>query len=198
MKAIGPAYIKSMVKIILNSGLRRKELFQLTWEQVDFKKRQLFIKETKTARGRYVPMNETNYNVLREIHQSRSDDGLVFRNPKTGNAYVCIRKTFNRACKKAKIENLNLLDLRRTFATNLLEAGADIITVQQLLGHTSVKTTQIYTISNAEQKLRAVSFLDPKRGVAGDKSVTIDRGLLVNKTCEIDNERNSDTPMHRL
>ena len=102
LKAIGPAYIKSMVKIILNSGLRRKELFQLTWEQVDFKKRQLFIKETKTARGRYVPMNKTNYNMLLEIHQSRSDDGLVFRNPKTGNAYVCIRKTFNRACKKGK------------------------------------------------------------------------------------------------
>lgn len=168
-----------MVKLIPYTGLRRKGLFQLSWKNVDVKKRQLFLRETKTGRSRYVPMNETVYNELRELHWSRIDDGLVFRNLKTGKAYVCIRKTFNRACKKTGIENLNLFDLRRTFATRLLEAGADIVIVQQLLGHTSVKTTQIYTVSNAEQKQRAVSLLDPNRGVGCDNSVTNRRGQLV-------------------
>jgi len=185
LKAIGPAHIKSMIKILLNSGLRRKELFQLTWDRVDFKKRQLFVQETKTSRSRHVPMNKTVFNELRERHWSRSDDGLVFRNPKTGRTYVCIRKTFNRACKKAGIKNLNLLDIRRTFASRLLEAGADIITVQQLLGHTSVKTTQIYTVSNADQKFKAVSLLDPNRGVVGDKLVTISERLLVNNVFSV-------------
>ncbi len=179
-EAIGPEYLKAMVKLFLNCGLRRKELFQLTWkDHVDFRKCLLFIRETKTSRSRYIPMNETVYNVLRELHWSRTDDGLVFRNPKTKKGYVCIRKTFNRACKKAKIENLNLLDLRRTFGSRILEAGASLETVRQLLGHVSVTTTQIYTISNAEQKLQAVSLLDPNRVESGDKSVTNRRGQLV-------------------
>lgn len=185
LKAIGPEHLKSMVKIFLNTGLRRKELFNLRWKNVDFKKRQLFISDTKTSRSRYVPMNETVYNELRELHWSRPEDGLVFRNPKTGKGFVCIRKTFNRACKHAKIENLNLLDLRRTFATRMLENGADIVTVQQLLGHTSVKTTQIYTVSNVEQKLAAVSLLNPDRGVGCDKSVTNFNGLLVNNAFSV-------------
>jgi excisionase family DNA binding protein len=185
LKAIHPAHLRSMVKIFLNTGLRRKELFRLTWEYVNFTKRQLFIKETKTARSRYIPMNESVYNELKELYWSRLDDGLVFRNPKTRKGYVCIRKTFNRACKKAKIKNLNLLDLRRTFATRLLETGADIVTVQQLLGHTSVKTTQIYTVSNAEQKLQAVSFLDQDRGVGRDKLVTNFKDLIVNNAFSV-------------
>jgi len=180
LKAIGPEHLKSMVKIFLNTGLRRKELFNLRWENIDFRKRLLYIQETKTSRSRHVPMNETVYSELRELHWSRHDDSLVFRNSQTGKRFVCIRKTFNRACEKAGIKNLNLLDLRRTFARRILEAGADIMTVKELLGHTSVKTTQIYTVSNAEQKLQAVSFLDPDRGLGCDKSVTNRRGELVN------------------
>ncbi len=103
----------------------------------------------------------------------------MFRNPKTGKAYVCIRKTFNRACEKARINNLNLLDLRRTFASRLLETGADIVTVQQLLSHTSVKTTQAYTISNANLMTAAVSLLDLDRGLGCDKMVTNFKGKLV-------------------
>ncbi len=59
---------------------------------------------------------------------------------------------------------MTLPDLRRTFATRLIGAGADIITVQQFLGHTSVTTTQIYTMTNQNEKRHAVSLLDgPKR-----------------------------------
>jgi len=85
----------------------------------------------------------------------------VFKNPKTGKGYQCIRKSFERACERAKITGLNLPhDLRRTFATRLLEKGVDIVTVSQLLGHTSITTTQIYCVSSPRSKHDAVAMLD--------------------------------------
>jgi len=157
--AIVPEHLKSMVRIFLNTGLRRQELFKLRWDDVDFRNRQLFVRETKTAKSRYIPMNKTVYTELMKIYEMRKDDGLVYVNPKTGKGFVCVRKAFQGACRRAEVKNLILPDLRRTFATRLL-AGADIITVQQLLGHTSVKTTQLYTMTNQEEKRNAVSLLD--------------------------------------
>ncbi len=158
--AMVPRYLKSMVKIFLNTGLRRKELFQLTWENVDFRNRQIFVQQTKTSKSRYIPMNETVYQELKELFRNREGEGLVFVNSKTGKAFVDIRRAFYGACRRAGIKNLLLLDLRRTFATRLLQVGVDIVTVQHLLGHTSVTTTQIYTMTNKEEKRKAVSLLE--------------------------------------
>jgi integrase len=158
--AMIPGYLKCMVRIFLNTGLRRKGLFSMTWENVDFSNRLLFIRETKTSKSRYVPMNETVYHELRTLCQKGRKDKFIFQNPKTGKMFVDIRRAFYGACRRAGIKNLLLIDLRRTFAARLLAAGVDIVTVQQLLGHTSITTTQIYTMSNKEEKRRAVSLLE--------------------------------------
>ncbi len=139
--AIIPSHLRSMIRIFLNTGLRRKELFQLTWGNVNFESHQIFISDTKTSRSRYIPMNETVYAELKALNPNGIRKGLVFVNPKTVKAFVDIRRAFYGACRRAKIDNLILLDLRRTFATRLLESGVDIISVGQLLGHTSVTTT---------------------------------------------------------
>lgn len=162
-EAINMEYLRSMITIFLNTGLRRKELFKLTWDDVDFKNRQLFIRETKTSKSRYVPMNETVFDELKKLHESCDVQNQVFINPKTGRAFADIRRSFYGACRRAKINNLLLVDLRRTFATRLIKAGADIVTVQHLLGHSSIKTTQIYTMSSQEEERRAVSLLGAKK-----------------------------------
>jgi len=179
LKALCP-HLRFMVTVFLNTGLRRKELFQLCWQDVDLERNRLYIRETKTSRPRYVPMNETVNGVMQGLCQTRRDDSLVFRNPETGEAFVDIRTGFYAACRRAGIKNLLLLDLRRTFATRLLEAGADIISVKELLGHTSVTTTQIYTMSSSAQKMEAVSLLVPKKKEESDSLVTKSEGLLVN------------------
>ena len=186
MTAAGPEYLKSMILIFTNTGLRRKELFQLTWtESVDFKRRRLFIKETKTNKSRYVPMNELVVQELEGLYRTRKDDGLVFRNEETGEAFVDVRKAFYGACRRAGIENLLLLDLRRTFATRLLEAGADVISAKELLGHSSLSVTQIYTMTDSKRKLEAVELLVLKRQPAGDNLVTRSNGLLVNNVFSV-------------
>lgn len=163
LEATSTANIKSMIILLIHTGLRRKELLQLTWKYVSFPKHELFIKETKTNRSRFVQMNQTVHNELLRLYKTRKDDGLVYMNPATGKGYVCIRKSFERVCERARIKGLILHDLRRTFATRLLEAGVDIVSVSELLGHTSITTTQIYCVSSQKSKQNAVARLDPPK-----------------------------------
>lgn len=156
--------LKSMIILLINTGLRRNELLHLTWDCVDSEKRELFIKETKTNQSRFIPMNQTVYSELLKLYKTRKDEGLVYVNPATGKGYVCIRKSFERACKRAKIKGLILHDLRRTFATRLLNAGVDIVSVSELLGHVNITTTQIYCISSSKSQHNAVALLDSQNG----------------------------------
>lgn len=152
--------LKSMLTVFLHTGLRRKELFNLEWKDVDFKNSQLYIRETKTARSRYIPLNSTAYNELMKLYPTRSDEGTAFKNPRTGKKYVDIKRSFNTLCETAKIKDFRLHDLRRTFGTRLLESGCDIVTVQHLLGHRDIRTTMIYTMTNQQEKRNAVALLD--------------------------------------
>lgn len=156
--------LKSMIILLINTGLRRNELLHLTWDCVDFEKRELFIKETKTNRSKFIPMNKTVYSELLKLYKTRKNEGLVYVNPATGKGYVCIRKSFERACDRAQIKGLILHDLRRTFSTRLLEKGVDIVSVSQLLGHTSITTTQIYCMSSPKSQHNAVALLDSQNG----------------------------------
>lgn len=76
---------------------------------MDFRKKLLFIKETKKSKSRDIPMNETVYQELKRIYQNGKRYGLVFINPKTGKAFVDAPKSFYDACRRAGIKNLLLL-----------------------------------------------------------------------------------------
>jgi integrase len=83
----------------------------------------------------------------------------VFSNPSTGKPYSDVKGSFKKACQKADITGLRFHDLRHTFASRLVESGADLITVKELLGHSTVKMTERYTHSNQTQKKNAVELL---------------------------------------
>jgi len=85
-----------------------------------------------------------------------------------------MKKGFKAACRRAGIKGLRFHDLRHTFATRLVEKGADIETVRDLLGHYSITVTQRYTHSNEDRKRKAVELL------SCDVCVTHDR---INKQC---------------
>ena len=112
------------------------------------------------GRGIVLPINSSLFEVLQALKCQNGQNAFVFENPDTGKPYVDIKRSFSTACKRAGIEDLRFHDLRHTFASRLVKRGADLIIVKELLGHASVTTTQRYTHSQAEEKLRAVEKLN--------------------------------------
>jgi integrase len=80
-----------------------------------------------------------------------------------------VKTAFTNACADAKIEDFHFHDLRRTGATRLAEAGADAFYIQALLGHTDVKTSQIYALATSDGLRRAVESLTASK----TKAVTL-------------------------
>ncbi len=158
-----PDYLKPIVIMALHTGMRRGEILNLEWAQVDLAKRTILVKNTKSGKDRPLPINETLFSALSKPWSQEGKGTLVFPNPATGKPFTELKKSFKQACKRAGITDLRFHDLRHTFASRLVEAGVDIITVRDLLGHFSVRVTERYTHSGQSQKSLAVESLDRKR-----------------------------------
>jgi len=152
-------HLRPIVVTALNTGMRRGEALKLMWGQVDLQARIIEVTGTKGGKDRIIPINAALYLELRKLKNQNGTSDYVFVNPKTNGPYGDVKNAFNAACERAKIEGLRFHDLRHTFATRLVQAGVDIITVKELLGHSSVRVTERYTHSNKDSKHRAVSLL---------------------------------------
>ena len=154
-----PDYLKPILVVALNTGMRRGEILSLKWKQVDLNKGYLRVEQTKSGRNRIVPINGYLHQELLKVKDLNGKSEYVFPNPKTGKPFTEVKKSFKSACKRAGIHDLRFHDLRHTFATRLIESGVDLITVRDLLGHFSVRVTQRYTHSSQNQKKEAVKLL---------------------------------------
>ena len=114
------------------------------------------LEKTKSDRKRLVPINKP---VLRELIKHK-ESHYLFINPRTLEPLQELKRSFKTACKKIRIEDLRFHDLRHTFASRLIEKGVDIITVKEILGHSSVRVTERYTHSSFPQKELAVRALE--------------------------------------
>lgn len=154
-----PGYLRPIVITALNTGMRRGEILNLRWRNVDLKKRLVKVEQTKSGTSRVIPINGCLYNELVKAKEASGKAEHLFPNPETGLPYTQVRKGFKNACQKAGVKELRFHDLRHTFATRLIESGADIITVRDLLGHFSVRVTQRYTHPGQDKKREAVELL---------------------------------------
>ena len=96
-----------------------------------------------------VPINSEARKVLEYWALGKRNES-VFYNPETGQPFVDLKAGFALACRKAGIEGVTWHTLRHTFASRVLDRGADIVTVQQLLGHSTVTVTMRYTHTNLD------------------------------------------------
>jgi integrase len=150
--------IQDIIVFGLNTGLRIGEILSLTWESVDWEKNLLTVFAQKTQKTREIPINSETQRVLQCWALGRKNE-FVFYNHETGKPFVDLDAGLELACKKAGIEGITWHKLRHTFTTRLLERGADLATVQQLLGHSTVTVTMRYAHPNLGSKRDAVAKL---------------------------------------
>jgi len=141
---------KAMIMVIYSSGLRVSEAAALKIQDIDSKNMRLFVDYGKGSKDRYILLSETCLSFLREywkMYRPKHPEGWLF--PGAYNVshitYRAIENAFNKAVKRAQItKNVSVHTLRHAFATHLLEDGATLLQIKELLGHSSIQSTTIY------------------------------------------------------
>ncbi len=144
----------------LHSGMRRGEILNLKWSDVDLRSRLITVRSAKSGKQRKIPIDDTLFSALSKL-SSRFGGEFVFPSPiKPGAPYRDIHHTWGRLVRKAGITDVRFHDLRHTFASHLVMAGVDIRTVQELLGHATLAMTERYAHLSPDHSSRAIQALD--------------------------------------
>lgn len=153
-------HLAPVVRLALQTGLRRGELFGLCWRDVDLGRAVLTVRGdgAKSGQTRYIPLNATALKVLQTWQgtESPAADALVFPGDE-GRPLVDLKKGWAGVVKAAKLTDFRFHDLRHSFASKLVMAGVDLNTVRELLGHADIKMTLRYAHLAPEAKAAAVA-----------------------------------------
>lgn len=152
----------TILKLIYGMGLRVSEIINIKIEHIDSKSMRVFIVRGKGKKDRYVNLPESILPQLRDYYKTYKPKEYLFEG-QYGGAYSVrsVQQIFNEAVKKANIiKKVGVHSLRHSFATHLLENGTDIRFIQDLLGHSDIKTTLVYTQVTDNSLRKIVSPLD--------------------------------------
>lgn len=139
---------KAALSLIYACGLRRAEMLNLRISDIDGKRKMLYIRQGKGGKDRTHPLPDSIINLLREYYKQYKPQVYLIEGHQSGSKYSeqSLQKVLKNALHSAGIKKpASLHWLRHSYATHLLEAGTDLRYIQELLGHKSSKTTEIYT-----------------------------------------------------
>jgi integrase/recombinase XerD len=139
---------KTALSLIYACGLRRSELLNLRIKDIDSKRHMLLIRNSKGNKDRIIPISDNVIKLLRNYYQLYRPVKYLFEGQKVGTQYseTSLENIIKDARKRSGIKKpVTLHWLRHSYATHLLESGTDLRYIQELLGHKSSKTTEIYT-----------------------------------------------------
>ena len=174
--------IQPIIKFALGTGMRRGEIFGLLWDDIDFENKEINIKHNlsyapeiydigkrkyqiilqtpkSNSSVRTIPMSNKIYELLKSLpHNSK----YVFSSSRTHNHFDIkwSEKIWDKKTEGTKFADRSFHDLRHTFATMLLLKGANLIQIKELLGHSSVKTTEIYLDALPKTKKEIIYKID--------------------------------------
>jgi integrase len=156
--------------IALNTGMRKTEILSLRWKDIDFFKGFIHVADSKSGRSRDIPMNGLTFEMLRGTDRSGE---FVFTNHETKTHVLDVKTGFNGACRRAGIKGVRFHDLRHTAASRMVEAGIDLVTVKEIMGHASIQMTMRYAHPTPERKRLAVEKLGEYFEKSGKKQESI-------------------------
>ncbi len=154
---------KLLLLIGYGAGLRRSEIVALKWADIFFDEHKMHIKQAKGNKDRMVMLPYSIVAYLKDYRNLYPSDDWVFTGQYKGEALSTrtVQQVMHDAVAKAGLEKkATVHTLRHSFATHLLESGTDIRYIQQLMGHSSIKTTMIYTHITPKAERKIVSPLD--------------------------------------
>ncbi len=157
-----PPWLQNFIFFALNTGMRLGEILSLSCRGVDLDRKTVTVFESKNGEPRTIPINDSTVNLLKEMGRVRSikTDLVFYSSSHTRLDARNVRRDFQEALKKARIEDFRFHDLRHTFATRLVQNGVDIYKVQTLLGHKTPSVTQRYAHHYPESLRDGVDMLD--------------------------------------
>lgn len=163
----GAGHLTPIVIVALNTGMRKGEIFNLRWPDVDLDRALVTVRGegigeegAKSKQTRYLPLNSDVVTVLRAWHAHATDPaGYVFPGRTAGERLDDVKKAWAPVVTAATLANFTFHDLRHTFASKLVQAGVDLNTVRELLGHADLKMTLRYAHLAPEHKAAAVAKL---------------------------------------
>ena len=163
----GNSLEKLIIETLYQTGMRKSELCNILLEQVDFSKSEIFVKG-KGNKQRVVPISENLLKRMQEyvaIRKPNEDSGIYFFVRENGKklsekfVYSVVNRYLSLiTLKKKKSPHI----LRHSFATHVLNNGAEISKVKKILGHSSLASTQVYTNGNIEQLKRVFNQAHPR------------------------------------
>lgn len=149
----------SIILFCLYTGLRRGEIFNLTWKDVDTQRQKMLLRDPKGKLNQTLPLSDKAVDVLLKVPQEYDSEYIFYS--VNGNQRKTIRHGWDKIKTAADLpKSFRFHGLRHHFASSLVSAGTDLYTVQRLLCHKDSKTTQRYA-HLADQTLRdAVNLAD--------------------------------------
>lgn len=171
-------HLKPIIVVALYTGMRRGEILQLKWADVDYGNGLIHIRQSKNGEGRTVPMNEAVREALRSC--LRYDQVIVPNKSyvfcgRGGKPVKDVRGAFRSALQKAGIKDFRFHDLRHTCASHLASSGENILVIKEILGHKTLAMTMRYSHLSPDCGRRAVARLQEiyGTGVAQDRKAQV-------------------------
>ncbi len=161
-------YLKNLFTFAFHTGMRVGEIVNMKWDWIDIKGKSIKIKNddsftTKSKADRIIPMNETILNILSQhsnnIHHLENDY-IFYRILGTKLNSDFVSKQFKKAVRRAELnEGIHFHTLRHSFASTLVQKAVPLYFIKELLGHSSITTTEIYSHVKKEDLSKAVNLL---------------------------------------
>ena len=168
MDALADGYLKDIIIVALNTGMRKTEILSLEYKHVNLDGDYVYVEKSKTGKSRKIPLNDSTKKVFERLFSSRGKKKYIFENPRTRKHFVDIKHSYNKVLEKAEIYGFTFHDLRHTFATYAIINGSDLFHLSKILGHARIETTLRYLSATSDglQKVVNSFIIDEKKMIS--------------------------------